>query len=110
MSMPLVSLREAADDFNAGKCQLRSDVEVRIGDDVARWVLVIDTEWACYDNHGRPMYRMLMHRADVTLGEPEWEPDVLTGAGPRDVDIIAAVFGIDPDARVWAKGSAYTKG
>src|SRR5258707_926509 len=109
MSKPLVSLREAAEDFNAGKCQLRTDVLVRVGNAETRWELVIDTEWVTYDNHGRPMYRTLLRRADIQLGEPEWEPDAMSGAGPRDVDIIVEVFGIDPDARVWTKGSTYAR-
>jgi hypothetical protein len=107
MSKPLVSLREAADDFNAGKCQLRTELEVHVGDAVTRWELRLDTEWVQYDNHMRPMYQMLIYRADVTLGEPEWRPDSVMGYGQRDVAVVAQVFGIDPDARVWTKGSMY---
>lgn len=85
MSTPMVSLREVADEFNSGKCELRTYVELRVGDAVTRWELVIQGEYGSYDNHGRPMYEMWVRRADVTLGEPEWEPDLMRGAGPRDV-------------------------
>lgn len=109
MSKPLVSLREAAEDFNAGKCQLQTEMLVRIGDAETRWELTLDAQWASYDYYGRPVYHMFLHRADITLGEPELEPDALSGAGPRDVDVIAQVFGIDLDARVWTKSSLYDK-
>jgi hypothetical protein len=109
MGKPLMSLREASEDFNAGKCQLRTEVEMRVGDAVTRWELVVDGEFVTYDNHGRPMYNAYMHRAVITLGEPEWEPDMMQSAGPRDVHVIAEVFGISLDAAVWTKGSAYAK-
>lgn len=109
MSQPLVSLRGVADAFNAGKCQLQTNVELRVGDDVTRWVLVIHTEELAEDDHGQPLYQMLLYRADAFLGEPESRPDEFWAAGPRDVDGIAEVFGIDPDVRVWTKGSRYAR-
>jgi hypothetical protein len=109
MNKPLVSLREAADDFNAGKCQLQTGVEVRVGHGVARWELVLDTELVVYDNYGRPMYSAVLYRTDIELGEGEPPPEALWGGGPRDVDVVAHAFGIDLDARVWTKGSKYAK-
>jgi hypothetical protein len=114
MSTPLVSLREAAEDFNAGKCQLRTEMLVRIGDAETRWELVVETEWEAlrwgqYDDHGRPLYQMLLYRADAFSGEPESRPDEFWGLGPRDVGVIAEVFGINPDARVWTKGTKLAK-
>ncbi len=109
MSKPLVSLREAADDFNAGKCRLQTAVEVRVGDDVTRWELTLDSEWMMYDNYGRPTYGLVLGRMDIMVGEGEPPPEALWGLGPRDVDVITRVFGIDADARVWTKGSMYAK-
>ncbi len=107
MNEALVTLREVTEAFNAGACELRTQVLVRIGDAETTWELVIDTEWAAYDNHGRPAFTMYMHRPDVTLGEPQLEPDRFSGGGTRDVEVISQVFGIDLDARVWRKGSIY---
>lgn len=107
MSKPHVSLREAAGDFNTGKCQLRTEVEVRVGDEVTRWELVLDGERAVYDNYGRLTYSAVLCRADIAPGEGEPPPEVLWGAGLRDINVIARAFGIDLDAPVWTKGSMY---
>ena len=103
MNEALVTLREVAEAFNAGACELRTEALVRIGDAETMWELVIDTEWAAYDNHGRPVFRMYMYRPDVTLGEPRWEPDRFSGGGTHNGEVIAQVFGIDLDARVGRK-------
>ena len=107
--MPLVSLREVADDFNAGKCQLRTYIELRIGDNVTHWELTLDTEWVVYGPDGRPQYDARMRRIGISSGEGEPPPEELWGQGPRDADVITTVFGIDPDAHVWVKGSMYAK-
>jgi len=113
-SMPqerLFSLREVADDFHAGSCRLSTDLTFRIGDETTAWELVLDTEWehASYDQFGRLCCSMWLHRADVTLGVPQEEPDLLEGRAQRDVDTISQVFGVDLDAHVWKKSSVYTK-
>jgi hypothetical protein len=105
----LLSLREVADDFHAGRCQLTTDLTLRIGDEQTDWELVIDAEFVSYDNHGRPCCKIWIHRADVTLGEPQFEPDMLFGGALRDVEVITQVFGVDMDAHVWKKSSAYTR-
>src|SRR5262245_35404519 len=107
MNEALVTLREVAEEFNAGACQLRTEALIRIGDAETTWEVVSDTELVAYDHHGRDTYEMSMYRPDVTLGEPQWEPDVFSGSGPREVEVISQVFGIDLDARVWRKGSRY---
>jgi hypothetical protein len=104
MNEALVTLREAADEFNAGACELRTEALIRIGNAVTTWAVVIDGELGQYDNHGRLSYHLNLHRPDITLGEPQWEPDVFTGFGPCDVEVISQIFGIDLDARVWRKG------
>jgi hypothetical protein len=108
MTTELVSLRDAAEDFNAGKCQLQTEVLVRIGNNDIRWELMIDTEWVVYDNYGRPTYSTVLRRADIPTGEGDPPPEVLYGGGPRDVNVIANAFGIDLDARIWTKGSMYS--
>jgi hypothetical protein len=105
---PLVSLREVAADFNAGRCQLRTEVDVRIGDDSTCWELVLDTEWVVYGPDGRPTYSLVLCRSDLEIGEGEPPPEALWGSGPRDMETVLRVFGIDPDARVWRKGSMYS--
>jgi hypothetical protein len=105
----LFSLREVADDFHAGRCQISTDLTLRIGDEMTDWELTINAEVAIYDNHGRPCCQIWIHRADVTLGEPQFEPDMLTGGALRDVEVITQVFGVDMDAHVWKKSSSYTR-
>lgn len=108
MSAPLVSLREFADDSNAGKCYVRTDVELHVGEVVTRWELRLDGRRLSYDPHGRLMYEVLLSRADIQFGEGEPPPEVLWSYAPLDdVDVVTRVFGIDPDARIWTKGSNY---
>lgn len=110
MSTPLVSLREAAHDSNAGKCYLQTVVELHVGDVVTRWVLELDAERWAYDANGRLQYLVVLSREDIEIGEGEPPPEVLWSWAPIDgVDVVTRVFGIDPDARIWTKGSRYTE-
>jgi hypothetical protein len=105
----LCSLRDVADEFNAGMCRLQTRALVRIGDNESPWELVLDTEWVVYDNYGRPTYSVVFRRADSAVEKGDPPPEALYGGGPRDVTVIAEAFGIDMDARVWTKSSMYAK-
>lgn len=74
------------------------------------WVLIIDTEWPVYDGYGRLTYDLILMRPDLALGEGEPPPEALWGRGARDVELLIRIFGIDPDARIWRKGSMYQPG
>lgn len=106
---PLVSLRDVADEFNAGKRQLRTDVEVHVGDAVTRWALVLDGERAYAGWNGDVMWHVTLRPADAELTPDDDQPGLLTGLWPRNLFDIVEVFGIGPDARIWTKGSIYAK-
>ena len=108
MYEPLVSLREAANDFNTGEWRLETIVELDVRAVVTRWVLDLTASPRVYDTNGRPIYHVALCRADIETGiygEPP--PEALWSWGPLDdmLAIINRVFDIDPDARIWAKSS-----
>jgi hypothetical protein len=116
MNTPLVSLREAANDPNPGEWDIQTAVEMHVGGVMTRWVLTLFPESQIFDNHGRPVYKVSLSRADIEMSEgdtPEGDPppEELWGyAALEDMDVVVVrVFGVDPDARIWTKRSRYTK-
>jgi hypothetical protein len=111
MNTPLVSLREAANDSNPGEWDLQTAVEMHVGAVMTRWELTLFPEPQIFDNHGRPVYKVVLSRADIEMSEGEPPHEALWGyAALEDMDVVVVrVFGVDPDARIWTKRSRYTK-
>jgi hypothetical protein len=116
MNAPLVSLREAANDSNPGAWDVRTAVEMHVGAVLTRWELTLFPEPQIFDNHGRPVYKVSLSRADIEMSAgdtPEGDPppEALWGyAALEDLDVVVVrVFGVDPDARIWTKRSRYPK-
>ena len=111
MYTPLVSLREAANTFNTGEYSLETAVELHVRDVVTRWVLTLQAQPQIYDTDGRPTYHVGLWRAGIEMSiQGDLPPEALWTWGPLDdIEVVVKrVFGIDPDARIWAKDSRYT--
>ena len=110
MSRTLISLHEAAEDLNAGNCQLRTEVVMRVAGNETRWMLELDAQRKTYDDRGQLHYFVVLMRADIEIGEGEPPPEALWSYAPlNELDVITRVFGIDPDACAWTRSSRYAK-